>query len=189
MPKERKIRFVDVSFDPATNVMSQRERGRRQPFRRNVTLDAPSAHSQMRYYVPPRQDIAQSEPTFVLSLAPPSLTPPALAPLPLPPPPPPAPAPSPSPSPLSPLPSPLLFTQPSPPSFTQPSPPLSPMFLNQPSPPPSPLPSQMPPQPADIESPPDSLALIVAHLADLQWDLDHPELWKECIEFEEIDEN
>ncbi|KAG1862616.1 hypothetical protein F4604DRAFT_1683766 [Suillus subluteus] len=156
--------FINVSFNPATSVMSQHEHGRRQHFRRNIASDGTSADSQMRFYVLPGPDTAQSAPTSFHPVHSPG---PLITPPPLPPPSPPPPSPSP-PSP-SPLPSPLLFTQP--------SPPLSPMSFNQLSPPPSPLPSpqlQMPPQPSDIVSPPDMLASIVAHPANLQWDLDHP---------------
>ncbi|KAG1759737.1 hypothetical protein EDD22DRAFT_849042 [Suillus occidentalis] len=181
MPKEQKLRFIDVSFDPATSVMSQRERGHRQQFRRNIASasDGSRTDSQMHFYVLPGPDTAQFAPTSTQTVSSPG---PLVTPLPLPPP-------SPPPPPPSPLPSPLLFTQPSPPFFPQLSPPLSPMSFNQPSPPSSPLPAPLLQMPSDTTSPPDSLASIVAQLSDLQWDLDHPEMWNACIDFAENDEN
>ncbi|KAG2737824.1 hypothetical protein P692DRAFT_20883193 [Suillus brevipes Sb2] len=191
MPKEPQLRFIDVRFDPATNVMSQHERGRRKHFRRNIASEGSSGDGHIFFYVPSGQDTAQSDPT-VVPHGPASSS--LVTPLPLPPPPPPQPPPPPSPPPPPPSPPPpppSPPTMPSPPLFAQTYPPLSPMAFDHPSPPSSPAPSpqlQMP-QPSDVASAPDPLASIVAHLADLQWDLDHPEMWNECIEFEENDEN
>jgi hypothetical protein len=168
--------------------MNRQECGRRKKFRRSIAVDGATVNSQMWHFVPPGSESAESTPSSFRPFLPPA------TPSPPPPPLPPPTQPSPQPSPPS-------FEQPntpslrelSPPSFREMSPlsfqPMSPLL----SPPPSPLPSpqlqpETPHQPSTIESPPDSLASIVARLEDLQWDLTHPEMWSDCIVFSEVDE-
>ncbi|KAG1760678.1 hypothetical protein EDD22DRAFT_954762 [Suillus occidentalis] len=185
MPKEPKqLRFVDISFDPATNVMNRQERGRRKKFRRSIAVDGATVDSQMWHFVPPGSESAQSAPSSFRPFVPPA--PPTPSP-PLPPLPPPN---QPSPQPSAPS-----FEQPNAPSFRELSPPSFQPMSPLPSPPPSPLPSpqlqpasETPHQPPTVESPPDSLSSIVARLEDLQWDLMHPEMWSDCIVFSEVDE-
>ncbi|KAG1855134.1 hypothetical protein C8R48DRAFT_776534 [Suillus tomentosus] len=167
MPPTRKDPFVNIAFDPATRLMSQDNRNRRQQYLRSIAAQGsvPRDRSDRhRFYNP----------------TPPPPPPPTLPPLPPPPPPPPPtlpPLPPPPPSlPPSPLPSPLPFLPPSPLPFPLPFFPPSPLPFFPPSPlpffPPSSLPSlpsfspslpQLSPQPKTVADG-EELAWVVAQL-------------------------
>ncbi|KAG2738801.1 hypothetical protein P692DRAFT_20882473 [Suillus brevipes Sb2] len=188
MPKEPKAPkrycFVNVDFDGPTHSMRQRRTDRRDELRRIVTVDEDGIGRGRRtiIYMPRPADVLpeSSQQLTPFPIPPPPLPPPTQPSQPLlsrpPPLPPPAPSTPPPPSPPSP---PLSLSPRMSPQSFQPS-------FQLPSPQPSPQPPSPPIQPPlDIESPLDSLSSIEAHLKDLKWDLEHPEMWDDYIEFSE----
>ncbi|KAG2113366.1 hypothetical protein BD769DRAFT_1391679 [Suillus cothurnatus] len=198
MPPTRNsnFRFVNVVFNSATRTMVQDDRNRRQQYRRNIDVEwaIPLGESDaFRFYLPPPPSPPPPPPPPPPAPLPAPAPAPAPAPVPLPPPQPP---PSPLPSPLSfpPL-SPLSFPPLSPPSFQ----PLSPLSFLPPSLPLSPPPSSprllLQPQTVTDE---EGLDWLIAQLTqseasvqvdDLDWDLEHSDMWSLYIEFSELEQS
>ncbi|KAG1758359.1 hypothetical protein EDD22DRAFT_850106 [Suillus occidentalis] len=193
-PRKKKYKFVDVDFDPATNVMQKHARGYQQQFHRSIALNATSSQSkgydQIVFYAPSTANTSSSpsssHPAPSFDPPPPPSPPPPSLPAPYPPvPSPPAPSP-PAPSPPAPSPPAPSPPAPSPPALSPPPFQLPSMQLYVQSPTQSPPPSPQLQTPGshqlpDTESPPDSLSEIVAHLANLQWDLANTEMWNSNI--------